>query len=132
MDLAPAAVEKAQRRLEGHTHVEVRRARLPDAWPEGAFDLVVLSEVAYYWGDGDLERGLAAGVDSLTADGHLVACHWRHPVIEYPRSGDDVHAALAARSDLSRLVRHEEADFVLEVFGRRGARSVAAEAGLVP
>lgn len=132
VDLAPAAVERAQRRLSGRDHVEVRRARLPNEWPEGVFDLVVLSEVAYYWGDGDLERGLAAGVDSLAADGHLVVCHWRHPVAEYPRSGDDVHAALAARSDVSRLVRHEEADFVLEVFGRRGARSVAAEAGLVP
>lgn len=132
VDLAPAALERARRRLVGRENVELRRAMLPDEWPAGEYDLVVLSEVAYYWGAGDLDRGLAASVGSLSGDGHLVACHWRHPVAEYPRSGDSVHDALAARPDLVGLVRHEEEDFVLEVFGRPGARSVAAEAGLVP
>lgn len=131
VDLAEAALERAGRRLGDRANVELRRATLPDDWPEGAFDLVVLSEVAYYWAGSDLDRGLTAAVASLTLDGHLVACHWRHPVAEYPRSGDEVHDALAARPDLVRLVRHEEEDFVLEVFAHPGARSVAAEAGLV-
>ena len=131
VDLAPAALDRARERLGPRDDVELRRAKLPAEWPEGRFDLVVLSEVAYYWGAGDLDRGLTASVASLTADGHLVACHWRHPVAEYPRSGDSVHDALAVRSDLVRLVRHEEEDFVLEVFGRPGASSVATEAGLV-
>lgn len=132
VDLAPAALERARRRLAGRENVELRRATLPDEWAAGEYDLVVLSEVAYYWGAGDLDRGLAASVASLTPDGHLIACHWRHPVAEYPRSGDSVHAALASRPDLVRLVRHEEEDIVLEVYGRPGARSVAAEAGLLP
>lgn len=131
VDLAAAALERARRRVGGRDHVELRRATLPDEWPQGPFDLVVLSEVAYYWAGSDLDRGLTAAVASLSPDGHLVACHWRHPVAEYPRSGDSVHDALAARPDLVRLVRHEEDDFVLEVFARPGARSVAAEAGLV-
>ncbi|WP_242864634.1 bifunctional PIG-L family deacetylase/class I SAM-dependent methyltransferase [Microbacterium testaceum] len=131
VDLAPAALARARSRLADREHVELRRATLPDDWPEGEFDLVVLSEVAYYWGGVDLDRGLTASIGSLSADGHLVACHWRHPVADYPRTGDEVHAALAARPDLVRLVRHEEEDFVLEVFARPGARSVATEAGLV-
>ncbi|MBD8205845.1 MULTISPECIES: PIG-L family deacetylase [unclassified Microbacterium] len=132
VDLAPAALYRARRRLAERTNVELRRATLPGEWPEGDVDLVVLSEVAYYWAGPDLDRGITASIASLSADGHLAACHWRHPVAEYPRSGDDVHDALAARPDLVRLVRHEERDFVLEVYGRPGARSVAAEAGLVP
>ncbi len=131
VDLAPAALERARARLADRRNVELRRATLPADWPEGAFELIVLSEVAYYWAGDDLERGLAAAVSTLSADGHLVACHWRHPVAEYPRSGDEVHAAIGARPDLVRLVRHEEEDFLLEVFGRAGARSVAAEAGLL-
>ena len=131
VDLAPAALERARTRLADRAHVELRQATLPDDWPDGEFDLVVLSEVAYYWAGADLERGLTASVDSLSEDGHLVACHWRHPVSDYPWTGDEVHDALAARPDLVRLVRHEEEDFVLEVFARPGARSVAAEAGLV-
>ncbi|WZH38619.1 MAG: bifunctional PIG-L family deacetylase/class I SAM-dependent methyltransferase [Microbacterium enclense] len=132
VDLATAALDRARRRLAGRANVELRRATLPADWPEGLFDLVVLSEVAYYWAGADLDQGLTASVSALSADGHLVACHWRHPVEEYPRSGDDVHDALAARPDLVRLVRHEEEDFVLEVYGHPGARSVATEAGLVP
>lgn len=132
VDLSTAALERAARRLEGRANVELRVASLPADWPDGAFDLVVLSEVAYYWNDADLAAGLHAAAAALTADGHLVACHWRHPVAEYPRSGDSVHAALAAVPTLARLVRHEEDDFVLEVYGRSGARSVAVEAGLVP
>jgi LmbE family N-acetylglucosaminyl deacetylase/SAM-dependent methyltransferase len=132
VDLAAAALDRARRRMPDATRVELRRCALPDDWPAGQFDLVVLSEVGYYWAGADLDRGLTAAVASLSADGHLVACHWRHPVAEYPRSGDSVHDALAERADLVRLVRHEEEDFVLEVFARPGARSVAAEAGLAP
>ncbi len=131
VDLAPAALERARRRLGAGAHVELRRATLPGDWPDGEFDLVVLSEVAYYWGGADLDRGLTAAVASLSSDGHLVACHWRHPVTEYPWSGDDVHDALATRADLVRLVRHVEEDFLLDVYARPGARSVATEAGLV-
>ncbi|KQR26432.1 SAM-dependent methyltransferase [Microbacterium sp. Leaf151] len=130
VDLAAAALERARRRMATSANVELRRGTLPDDWPAGEFDLVVLSEVAYYWAGADLDRGLAAAVASLSGDGQLVACHWRHPVAEYPRSGDSVHDALAGRPDLVRLVRHEEEDFVLEVFARPGARSVATEAGL--
>lgn len=130
VDLAAAALDRARRRMPHETNVELRRGILPGDWPAGTFDLVVLSEVAYYWAGADLGRGLSAAVASLSTDGHLVACHWRHPVAEYPRSGDSVHAALAGRGDLVRLVRHEEEDFLLEVFARPGARSVATEAGL--
>ncbi|MBB3157943.1 LmbE family N-acetylglucosaminyl deacetylase/SAM-dependent methyltransferase [Microbacterium proteolyticum] len=132
VDLAAAALDRARRRMPDDANVELRRGTLPDDWPAGEFDLVVLSEVAYYWAGADLDRGLTAAVASLSADGHLVACHWRHPVAEYPRTGDSVHDALAERADLVRLVRHEEEDFVLEVFARPGARSVATEAGLAP
>ncbi|SDO27349.1 N-acetylglucosaminyl deacetylase, LmbE family [Microbacterium sp. ru370.1] len=131
VDLASAALERARTRLTGRRGVELRRATLPFEWPEGEFDLIVLSEVAYYWAGDDLHRGLAAAVSSLAADGCLVACHWRHPVAEYPRDGDEVHAGIGARTDLVRLVRHEEEDFLLEVFGRPGARSVAGDAGLI-
>jgi hypothetical protein len=44
--------------------------------------------------------------------------HWRHPVADYPRSGDDVHQVLAGRPGLARLVRHDEPDFLAEVYIR--------------
>jgi hypothetical protein len=53
-------------------------------------------------------------------------------VAEYPRSGDDVHAALAARPELARLAQHTEPDFIAEAYlaGRGQPVSVAAAEGL--
>lgn len=128
VDVAEAALASARERLGDS--VELLRLRTPAEWPTGRFDLVVLSEVGYYYGASDLEVAISRAVESLTQDGVLVACHWRHPVPEYPLGGDDVHAALVARPELVRLVHHLEEDFVLDVFTRPPARSVAREAGL--
>jgi SAM-dependent methyltransferase len=130
VDAVAAAVETAAARVADRPHVEVRTARMPDEWPDGTFDLIVLSELGYYFADADLATLLDRAASSLDADGDLVAVHWRWPVEEHARPGDEVHAALASRPGLHRLARHEEADFVLEVFGRDPA-SVAQRAGLV-
>ena len=57
-----------------------------------------------------------------------LACHWRHPVADYPLTGDEVHGALRERA-LTLTVEHIERDFVLGVY-RADARSVAERTGL--
>ncbi|KQO95784.1 hypothetical protein ASF30_19480 [Leifsonia sp. Leaf264] len=131
IDISPEPLRAARKRLAEHSNVELRVASAPAEWPDGHFDLVVLSEVGYYWSRADLDLALDRVVDSLDADGVLVACHWRHPVSEYPLTGDDVHAAIAARSELVATVQHREEDFVLEVFRRPPGASVARETGLL-
>ena len=119
VDAVPAAVETASARLASMPQVTVRPGRVPHDWPAGEqFDLIVLSELAYYFDDADLATLLDRAAGSLEPGGDLVAVHWRWPVAEHFRSGDAVHAALAARPDLTRLARHEEDDFLLEVFTR--------------
>jgi SAM-dependent methyltransferase len=132
-DLAEAAVQAAARRTADLANVRVERRQLPGEWPAGSFDLIVFSEVLYYFGDDDLDRVLDRGVRALQPGGTLLAVHWRHPVAEYPRSGDDVHRALAARPGLARLVSHCEPDFIAEVYLRTdtGPVSVAQATGLV-
>ncbi|MGX6607977.1 methyltransferase domain-containing protein [Micromonosporaceae bacterium Da 78-11] len=133
VDAVPAAVATTADRLSGSPHVTVGEARLPTDWPDGTFDLIVLSELGYYFDDADLTTLITRAVDALEPGGDLVATHWRWPVDEHARSGDEVHAALAAAPGLSRLVRHEEADFLLEVFTCTppAPRSVAQREGLV-
>ena len=79
----------------------------------------------------DLARTIQRIDGSLAEGGSLVACHWRHPVAEYPQTGDSVHAALRRTGRWQAIVRHEEPDFVLEVFRRPPALSVAQQEGLV-
>lgn len=115
MERAERGVEATRRRCAGLPHVEVRRGRIPDDWPEATFDLLVLSEVLYYLDDGELAATLAQAATSLAPGGDLVAVHYRLEVAEHARRGDEVHEALR-RAFGSPAVTHLEEPFVLEVF----------------
>jgi LmbE family N-acetylglucosaminyl deacetylase/SAM-dependent methyltransferase len=130
-DINAQALAVAHTRLAGLPGVTVEQRALPAEWPAGTFDLVVLSEIGYYCSPADLAVLLERCRQSLRPGGALVACHWRHPVGEYPLGGDDVHAALAALPGLDRTVQHVERDFILEVYEPAPARSVAQREGLV-
>ncbi len=109
---------------------------LPSGWPAGTFDLVVISEILYYFGDSDLGEVAARAVRAVAPGGTLLTVHWRHPVADYPQSGDRAQEAVAsaAEADLVKTVSHVEADFDLAVYVRRrpgsAGTSVAAQMGL--
>ena len=125
-DAVDSAVAGARERLGGARGVGVDVGNIPDEWPAGVFDLIVLSEVGYYCAD---LRRLASRVEqSLDADGVLVACHWRHAASMHLHSAGDVHAALGL--SLHSVVTHVEADFLLQVWTRSG-ESVAVTEGIV-
>jgi SAM-dependent methyltransferase len=130
-DIASPAVMATRQRLEGRPGVEVDQRTLPADWPEGSFDLIVLSEIGYYLAKEDLDQLVAKASAALDPDGTLIAVHWRHAVPDYPLRGEDVHEAIAAGPDLDRLARHEEEDFLLEVFARAPAESVARTTGML-
>ena len=60
---------------------------------EGSFDLIVLSEVGYYWQREDLERTANLLADLQAPGSHLVLVHYTAPVTDYPLTGDEVHDA---------------------------------------
>jgi hypothetical protein len=128
MDISSKALEQAAPGLP--TNVRLQRGSVPDDWPDRHFDLIVLSEVGYYLDHFDCRRlaKLAAG----SAD-ELVAVHWRHPVTDYPLTGDEVHDHIrvsAQEAGLTWVVAHREADLRVDVW-TRDHRSVAARSGLV-
>jgi len=63
-------------------------ANLPDEFPPGTFDLIVLSEVLYYFSGSDLERVARSCATSLSRDGEIVLCHWLGET-DYPLPGVD-------------------------------------------
>jgi len=132
-DGAAAAVGQAAERTSALENVRVERRALPGDWPPGEFDLIVASELLYYFADQDLDQILGQLVAGLRPDGHLLAVHWRHEASNHPRSGDNVHAILAAHDGLARLAGYRDPDFLAEVYTPAGGdrRSVAAAEGLV-
>jgi SAM-dependent methyltransferase len=125
-DVSAEAVRRARRRSPG---TRLERRTLPREWPPGRFDLIVFSELLYYFDTGDLRTMVELGAGSLKPGGTLLAVHWRHPVADYPRTGDDAHAALR-NTGLPLLAEHREADFIAEVYVNGDPVSVAAAEGL--
>jgi LmbE family N-acetylglucosaminyl deacetylase len=132
VDLSLAAVESARARVADEPGVRVEVADIASGLPSGPFDLVVVSEVGYYFTTDVLERVLADAVAQLAAGGTIALCHWRHPVADYALGGDEVHevAARVLSGSMTRLARHDETDFALEVYSA-DPRSVAARTGLL-
>ncbi|MFB7892425.1 PIG-L family deacetylase [Microbacterium sp. NPDC056044] len=118
VDASPAALIRSRERAVGLDGVFFEHRTLPADWPEGSFDLVVLSELGYYWSAEDLASAQERIAASLTREGVLVACHWRHPMSDAPLTGDHVHAALSDDPSWTKTLHHLERDFVLEVFER--------------
>ena len=128
-DFVAAALDQARVRLDAATNVEFLQSALPDQWPGGDFDLIVLSEVGYFLTAEDLRAVGQRMVGSLRPDGVLLLCHWRPAFDPAPLSGDEVHRIIRATTRFATLVHHEEDDFVLDVLSR-DPTSVAERAGL--
>lgn len=134
VDVSAAALEAAGRRLRASGRcgaVSLVQGSLDDDWPAGPFDLVVLSEVAYYLTEATLASVLRRECPRLAAGAVVLGAHWRHPVDDYPMTGDEANAVIAATPGLVSIGRYRDEDVIIEVFDTGGGESVALR-GQVP
>lgn len=110
LDISPSAVAQAKARCsdEGLTNVHLEVGSVVDHAGRG-YDLIVFSELGYYFEVPDLEVVLDRVIDALEPGGELVACHWLGSSPDHRLHGDDVHAVIATRPGLVPLGgrRHE-------------------------
>jgi cyclopropane fatty-acyl-phospholipid synthase-like methyltransferase len=133
VDVAEAAVRGAEKRLTEagcRDRVTLARASLDTAWPAGPFDLLVLSEVAYYLSAGALATVLRRECPRLAPGATIVAAHWRHSVRDYPLTGDGAHRVISETPGLTALGCYRDSDVVVDVFDTDGGRSVAVREGV--
>ena len=129
-DGSALAVQAASERLAESSEVEVRQLWLPDQWPDEKFDLIVISELAYYLSDAQLHKLIVCAERSLDTNGTLLACHWRHPIPGCALRGDQIHDALRLRLSVPHISTHLEQDFRIDVWSRDG-QSVAQREQLI-
>jgi len=135
-DMSEQALQLAQRRLADAglgDKVHFEQHRLPQDWPRlglgiEKFDLIVISEIAYYLSSEELAQVAEQCAASLAHGGSIVLCHWRAPFVQRMQSTVCVHAAFQNIASLHQLLHHEEADFLLGVWSS-DARSVAQREG---
>lgn len=128
-DVAEAALRSADARLRDagyRDQVTLIRSSLDTPWPPGPFDLVVLSEIAYYLQADALASVLRRECPRLQPGANIVAAHWRHPVADYPLTGDAAHTVISQTPGLTSLGCYRDSDVVIEVFDTCDGRSVAA------
>jgi hypothetical protein len=132
-DIASAALDATHRRLLAagrRAHVTLLRRSVDEPWPQVGFDLVVLSELCYYLHAEVLRDTLDREIPLLRRGTTVVAAHWRHPVTDYPITGEYATDVIAATSGLHHLGGYRDEDMIIEVFDTGSARSVAARTGV--
>jgi cyclopropane fatty-acyl-phospholipid synthase-like methyltransferase len=116
-DIVTAALDQATERLGRWNNVVVERRAIPESWPDEMFDLIVLSELAYYFDSETLHEVMDLITCSTKPGAHVVAVHWRGET-NYPLSGDEAHALIGQTRRLRNVVHHLEEAFVLDLWER--------------
>ena len=116
-DIIPSGLQ-TEARVGRKTDVRFEERPIPDQWPSGRFDLVVLSEFAYYFDVIDLDCVMACVLESTVPGAHVVGVHWRGAAPD-PLSGDRSHRRIARTPGLVTVVHHSEKEFVLDIWERR-------------
>ena len=119
IDVADAALERARDRCRDIGHVQFAKMRMPGEWPDGAFALIVFSEVLYYLSPPDIAAATAAAMCALSPGGLVLLVHFTDPT-NYPVSGDDaVRLFTEAAGDAVVPVRRERRErYRLDCFER--------------
>ena len=116
VDVSERAVVAARERLSGYKHIVVERRTLPEQMPDGPFDLIVASEILYYYTREEMVATLRAFERELARGGVLLAVHWRRETRTYPLQGDEVHELLLRHTRLHNTKTIVEPDYRLDLF----------------
>ena len=117
-DIAPSAVESARRRCAGLGNVAIRCADVSAEVPPGPYDLVVFSEIGYYFDPPRLVSIACEIADNLSIGGEFVAAHWLGHSVDHVLHGDAVHAHLLANLPLRWLRGERHCGFRLDLWRR--------------
>ncbi len=119
LDVSPTAVEAAIARCGDLPHVAIAAMQVPQQWPTGAFDLIVLSEILYYLSDDDLGALAMQVRATLIPGGTLLLVHWTGA--DAGRSAGDLAVALfeaGLGAAVLEVHRARTADYRLDVLER--------------
>ena len=123
VDVSDVALAQARQRCADLPQVELKKLRVPDEFPDRQLDLIVLSEVGYYWSMPDLKKAIDLIIDGLKPDGQLLLVHWTPKVHDYPLTGDEVHEQFLHQTQpdgpLRHLHGHRHEKYRLDLFEKK-------------
>jgi len=120
IDISRSALSQAQERCNDLDNVCFRECDYP-RWSEAVngFDLIVVSEVAYYWASDDLVAAANRLRSTLQEGGDLILVHWIGAT-DYPQTGDDATESLqrALGDSVMPIASRRTASYRLDLWRR--------------
>jgi SAM-dependent methyltransferase len=120
IDVSKLAQDRAIQRCQQLPQVEFRLMNFPHQYPEDKFDLILVSEVGYYWCREDLQTAQQRMLELLQPGGNLLLVHWLPISPDYPLTGDAVHDSFTdcVPIQLRHLQSQRNTDYRLDLFER--------------
>jgi SAM-dependent methyltransferase len=114
IDISSIAVRQASRRSSRLPNVTIRQGALPVDIPTGSFDLLVLSEIGYYFDPAELKTLIDHLMERMVAGAVFLAVHWLGSSPDHILSGSQVHRIISSTERLTREVSENHTEFLLD------------------
>ncbi len=118
VDFAPTAIEAARTRCAALPHVMFRCTSLTDRLPVRGFDLIVLSEMGYYFTPEQWRATANDLIGTAEPGTTFLAVHWIGHWPDHLMSGDEVHAILREYAALRLMYEERHEHFRLDRWER--------------
>ena len=118
MDISPTAVAMARARCAHCPNVTIIEGKLPEDLPADIFDLIVFSEIGYYFERTALAAIRDLLISRLARQGLLVGVHWLGVSADHLLTGDEVHGVLRSGNSLRVVASERHEGFLLESWER--------------
>ncbi|RZF55861.1 methyltransferase domain-containing protein [Acinetobacter halotolerans] len=116
LDASDYAVQLASQRLNGLKHVKIENRRIPQAFPNEVFDLIIISEVAYYLSLSELHQLIEKLKCSLSEAGEILCCHWRHEIQGFELDAFRVHQYCKQNLPFQHYLSLSDPDFMVDLW----------------
>lgn len=116
IDVSEHAVHLATQRLQSFEHVTVENRKIPEELYEQKFDLIVISEVAYYLTCDELDEFIKKLKHALKPEGEILCCHWRHDIQDFELNAQQVHQSFQQYFPFHHYLSLNDPDFMVDVW----------------
>ncbi|EEY77582.1 methyltransferase domain protein [Acinetobacter calcoaceticus RUH2202] len=116
IDVSECAVQLASERLQEFEHVIVENRKIPEDYSIQKFDLILISEMAYYLSANELHQFIEKLKHSLNDDGEILCCHWRHEIQGFELNAEQVHQTFQQHFPFHHYLSLNDPDFMIDVW----------------
>lgn len=119
-DISQKALDLAGKRCINLKNVSFKKLNFQNELPDDQYDLIMVSEVAYYLSPTDWEFAIGNLYGKLKTDGNIVLVHWLPEVHDYPQTGDEVHNSFEKlmKDKMTNVFSTRETSYRIDVWAK--------------